>query len=315
MKTKPTEQAVLPAGPVYYLQQGEPPPQEDDEINLLDLWRVLVDAKWLIAALTLISSAVAVYMALTTPAVFRADAILAPADQDPKGGMMSSLAGQFGGLASLAGLDLGRGGANKSEEIIAVATSRQFTEAYIKEKNLLPVLFGERWNKASGQWIGEKPPTMNDAYELFNKSIRKIVTDKKTGLTTLSIEWTDPKLAAEWANELVVRINANQKQEAIREAKQSIAYLERQLNETSNVEMRQIIYRVIETQTQRIMLANVRDQFAFKVIDPAVVPERKIKPKRALMGVLGFTIGVMLGIFAAFFRAFLHKQRALAEAR
>ncbi|MDH4273730.1 MAG: Wzz/FepE/Etk N-terminal domain-containing protein [Gammaproteobacteria bacterium] len=314
---KPTlpEKSGLPPGPVYYLQPGEPPQQEVDEINLLDLWRVLVGAKWLILAMTALGTSVALFQALTTAPIYRADVTLAPADQDGKGGMMSSLTGQFGGLASLAGIDLGKGGANKSEEIIAVATSRQFTESFIKEKNLMPVLYSEQWDAATNQWRIPKPPTANDAYELFDKSIRKLVTDKKTGLTTLSIEWTDPKLTAEWANELVVRINANQKQEAIREAKQSIAYLERQLNETSMVEMRQIIYRLIESQTQRIMLANVREQFAFKVIDPAVVPEKKIKPKRALMVVLGFSVGLMLGVFSAFFRSFIRKQRDLAGAK
>ena len=137
--------------------------------------------------------------------------------------------------------------------------------------------------------------------------------DSKTGLYTLAIDWKDPKLATQWANELVKRINFHQKQAAIDEAKKSIAYLKNQLNETSVVEMRQAIFRLIEAQTKNIMLANVRDEFAFKVIDPAVVPEKPIKPKKKLIAMLGTIVGFMLGVFLAFFIAFVKKQKEIAD--
>jgi uncharacterized protein involved in exopolysaccharide biosynthesis len=47
------------------------------------------------------------------------------------------------------------------------------------------------------------------------------------------------------------------------------------------------------------MMANVRDEFVFKVIDPAVVP-RRAEAKRTSMIIL---IGMMLGIFFGTFLA------------
>ena len=44
------------------------------------------------------------------------------------------------------------------------------------------------------------------------------------------------------------------------------------------------------------MLANVTDEFAFKVLDPAFVPEERIKPKRKKMILLGGLIGLFTGI-------------------
>ncbi|HFE39467.1 MAG TPA: hypothetical protein ENK06_13815 [Gammaproteobacteria bacterium] len=126
---------------------------------------------------------------------------------------------------------------------------------------------------------------------------------------TLAFEWSDPVLATQWANKMVERINAHQKAAAIKEAEKSIEYLKNELKQTSVVEMRQAIFRLVEAQTKNIMLANVRDEFAFKIIDPAVVPEEKIKPKKRLMAILGTIVGFMLGVFLAFFLAFLKKQK------
>src|SRR3546814_17432411 len=45
-----------------------------------------------------------------------------------------------------------------------------------------------------------------EAYKVFN-GIRQIEIDQQIGLITLSVDWTDPALAAEWANKLVADIN------------------------------------------------------------------------------------------------------------
>lgn len=293
--------------PIYYVPTQMP--AEDDEINLLDYWRILMRYKWLIIFLTICSAAGTIALAFSMTPIYRAEVTLAPAAEDKSAA--SALAGQFGGLASLAGVSLG-GGGGKTEEAIATLNSRQFTDTFIEENNLMPILFAELWDENSKTWKVEKDkdkPTAWKAYKLFNESIRSISEDKKTGMLALSIEWKDPELATQWANALVDRINAHQKASAIKEAQRSIEYLKNELQETSVVEMRQAIFRLIEAQTKNIMLANVRDEFVFKIIDPAVVPEEKIKPKKKLMAILGTIVGFMLGVFLAFLLAFIKKQK------
>ena len=58
-----------------------------------------------------------------------------------------------------------------------------------------------------------------------------IKNNPKTGLVTLSLEWTDPELIAQWANNLVMRLNDHQREFAVSEAQRSIEYLNQQLNE------------------------------------------------------------------------------------
>jgi uncharacterized protein involved in exopolysaccharide biosynthesis len=48
---------------------------------------------------------------------------------------------------------------------------------------------------------------------------------------------------------------------------------------------------LIEKQAQTITLAQVREQYAFSIIDPAVVPEKWDKPNKRLIVVLGTVTG------------------------
>ena len=293
-----------------------PPPvgySPEDEISLIDLWRVLMARKGLIFWLTTLFTLLAVGYALEAPEIYKSEAVLAPVKQE-SGGQMAALAAQFGGLASMAGVNLG-GGGGSTEEAIAILKSRKFLKSFIEEEKLLPILFEQSWDAENSRWLvdaEEDIPSAWDAYQSFS-GILSISTDKKSGMVTLAIEWGDPVLAAAWANQLVVRLNKHLKREGVEQAEKSIQYLKEQLATTSVVDMQQILYRLIEKQSNTIMLANVQEEFAFRVIDPAVVPEVRSKPKRKLIVVLGAVLGMMFSIFLAFFLNFLQNQKVSEE--
>lgn len=294
---------------VVYVAQ--PPDYDEDEINLLDYWRVLLRYKWLIVVITLLSTAGAVVHALLADEVFEAEVVFMPASEEG-GGALSGMASQFGGLAALAGVNLGGGGGGKTEEALATLNSRVFTMDFIEELELMPIFYASLWDEDAQQWIStdkKEMPTAWKAYKMFNDGIRNVSNDAATGMMTLSISWGDPVLAAQWANALINKLNAHQKASAIKEAEKSIAYLKNQLEQTSVVGMRAAIFNLIEAQTKNIMFANVRDEYAFKIIDPAVMPEQRIKPKRKLIVILGFMVGFMLSIFLAFLINFIRNQK------
>jgi uncharacterized protein involved in exopolysaccharide biosynthesis len=160
------------------------------------------------------------------------------------------------------------------------------------------MLFADRWDTASGKWKAEmKPPTQSDAYELFDKRVRIVDDDTESGLVRLAIEWTDPVLAARWANLLVDRLNELMRRRAIDEAERSLEYLRTQITEVSSIEVQQALYNLVESQLKQSMMANVQKQFAFKVIDPAVAPDRNkyIKPKRLFIVFSGLVLGAIVG--------------------
>ncbi|MBF0428762.1 MAG: hypothetical protein HQL94_07550 [Magnetococcales bacterium] len=275
------------------------PDTDNEEINLVDLWRTLMRYKWLIILITLLSIASAVAHAMTATHIYQADVLLEPVAEDSKKG--GGALAQLGGLAAMAGVNLGGGGSSK-DAAIAKLQSRIFIQEFLQDENLLPILFEEQWNPETKNWKESDPkkiPTLFQGVDFFKK-ILKITDDKKTSLVTLTLEWQDKEQTARWANLLVERINRHLRTVAIQEAKQNMEYLNLELTKTTIVELRQAISSILEDQIKRIMLANVRTEFAFKILDPAVVPERRIRPKRALIVIMGAIAGLFLGIVAAF---------------
>jgi uncharacterized protein involved in exopolysaccharide biosynthesis len=304
--------SVPPALPPGYLFPV-PAPYAEDEVDLFELWRALTRRKWLIALITVVATAAATAYAFLATPVYRAEVVMASVSGEADSRTLAGMSQQFGGLASLVGIDLG---GRDDEGAISIATlkSREFTIAFLRDNNLLPVLFERDWDPVAQRWNLDDPkeiPTEWDAFKLFDEKVRKVSQDKKTNLVTLSVEWRDRELAARWAGELVVRVNRHRQQEAIREAEKSIAYLNEQSRKTTVTELQQAIYRLIEAQTKKIMLANTREQYAFKVIDPAVAPDQDdiVRPKRPLVIALGFVGGGLLGVVAALVKAAAQRRR------
>ena len=191
---------------------------------------------------------------------------------------------------------------------LATLKSRALTESFMKEAGVLPVLYSSMWDEKTKAWkdtswfgSGDKPtgPSMENAYRMFS-GIRSVLFDRKTNLTTVTIDWGDPVLAAHWANQLVKHVNAKLQGEAVKDAERNIDYLRKQLSTNSAVEIQQAIFNLIEAQMKAIMVASTREEYAFKVIDPATVPETKLKPSRRMIVLVGFFLGLLAGVATVF---------------
>lgn len=297
----------------------------DDEIDLLELLRVLFNHKFSILLFTLVFGVGAFVIAITTPNTYQAD-ILVSSSQG--GGVGSSLASQYGGLAAIAGIDLGSGDTGL-ESALALLKSRKFIISFINEENLKPVLFPDAWDPEAKVWL-TLPPSMisriknalvNDAddeildpkpsdlsaYAKFS-AIMMVSQDKTSSLVTIKVDSEDPVVAANWANKIVVRLNAYLKNEAISQSDQNIRYLEQEIVDTPLVEFKTALYELIETEAKSKMFANVQKEYALKVIDPAVIPERPIKPKRSLILILGVLLGFMVGCAQGLVRGWVNRK-------
>ncbi len=228
--------------------------------------------------------------------VFAVDAL----ESDPLSG---SGLGQLSGLAGLAGLNFGQ--MDRTQEVIAVLQSRDLAERFINEQELKPLFFADRWDEQRQTWSADvEAPTDEDAYLYFDQRVRSIAEDRRTGLVSLSVTWRDPEAAAAWANDFVALGNSQLRDRAIREAQRSLAFLERELERSAQVELRQSLYELMEAQKKQEMLANVREGFAFRLIDSARPsdPERHIFPSRPLFAVAGILLGGGLGLVLGLWR-------------
>ena len=299
----------------------------DDEIDLRELFGVLWAGKWLIGGVTTAAAIIAVVIAILLPNIYRAEALLAP-NQDQGAGGLASLAAQYGGLASLAGINLGGGQADKTGLGLEVLKSRKFIGDFIERHDLLvPLMAAEGWDEESGElridpdaydvaakkWVREVSPprktipSIQEAYEEFS-DIFGVSQDKESGFVTVSVEHYSPVVARQWVDWLVDDINSEIMRRDVSEAEQAIEYLNEQIASTSLAELQTVFFRLIEEQTKTVMLAKVSSEYLLKTLDPAVAPEKKAKPKRALIAVLGTLLGGFLGIVIVLVRSSLRKE-------
>lgn len=292
-------------------ESNQPPPYypypqpEEDELSLIDLWNILWNRKWIILVLGPLFGVIGILYALNQTEIYRAEATLAPSVEKKGGGGLAALAGQFGGLASMAGINIGGGGS--TENAIAVLKSRKFLIPFLSEEGRLQALFPKEWDSETELWIVEKErraennkPTNLEAYERFTKGVLKVSTDKKTGIVTLAIELPDIEATATWANELTERLNSHLREQAKNETDKNLTYLKNQLKETQVLEIRESLYTLIESESKTAMLANAKEEYAFKVIDPALAPEVRVRPQRALIVLASGMLGGFFGIFLCF---------------
>ena len=297
-----------PKASTKYVMVESSPSVEEDEIDLLELISTLLQAWKTIVGITIFCTGLAVVYALYAPEVFKAETLLAPAQEEKSGA--SSALGQFGGLAAMAGISIPAD--SNVEQVVATLNSRKFLRSFIQEKKLAPILFEEIWDPKNQTWLvesAEDETSEQKAIESF-KACLFLDEDKKSGLITLSISWKDPEVAAQWANDLVKQLNEQLRQKAITDSKKRVGYLEQELAKTTLQDMRAVLYNLLESEKQKAMLANVNEDFALEVIDPAVAPETREKPKRKLIVALGGVCGGFLGIFAVFFAQFLKKLKS-----
>ena len=267
---------------------------KDDEIDLIELFKVFWAHKLMFVIITVMFAVGSVVYALSLPNIYTAEVTLAPVNSD--GNALSGGLGALGGLASLAGISTSGGGDTAAN--IAVIKSRLFIMEFIKENDLLPILFPKKWDSKSKKWlVGDKSkvPSLQKGYKVFINDVLIIAKDNKAGLMKLKVNLYDSELSAECANMLVTKANLFLKQKAISEANQSISYLKEQIKITTEVDIQELLYKLIEKELQTIKLASVRKDYAFKVLDPALIPEEKSKPVRSLICILGAMLGGVLG--------------------
>lgn len=264
-----------------------------DTISLPDLWRRVVLVRWYALVGALVVAVLTAVVALFMENIYRAQVTLLPALTDENDNPLAGLAAQFGGLAAATGVKLG--GNDQRSEAIEYLKSRTLVEHFIEAEKLLPLLCAE--DAADCEAPLADPLAMNEASSYFRSKVRGISEDKRTGVVTLNVEWRDRAQARQWANRLIERTNDDLRARAVSEAQGKLAYLEQELTKTSVTEVRQALYRIVESQLKTIAIASARRNYAFRVIDaaPALGRKDRVRPQRALMVIIGAVLGLVLG--------------------
>ena len=260
----------------------------DDEINLLDYVKVVWKHKKLIIRIVIVVVIATAIASLLMTKVYEAKAVIIPSGVKDSG-MSSLLAGQFGLAPPTSPI---------SSEIVNILKGNTLKEKIIINNNLLPILLqntAQRDNKT--MWAG-----INAL-----KGMTKINFIAKENIIELSIRYKDPKMAADLVNMTLNELTEYMSGEIKRVAETNRKYLESQVDKMPDPFIKSKIYSLIAQQIETAMMAEVKENFAFKILDPPRVPDQAIAPKKRQMVMISFVVSLFLGIFVAFGNEYVEK--------
>jgi len=304
---------------------GPPQPNDRDDISVLELISVVV-RRWRILAVTAaISVGLGLGYALMTPPAFTATTSFVPEAQSQRG-LPSGLAG----IAASFGVSIGTEGSQsprfyaeivKSREILAQTlqtryATRRSTAGIGDSTTLLGLL--ALGGRSYADSLGRGLSTLG--------RLIAVGIDNQTSIVRVSVDSRDPDLAAAVANRLVDCVNdfnAKTRQTKARtrrvfveariaDSEQQLRGAEEQLKtfyqrnrswEQSpelrveegrfrrQVDIRQEVLLTLRREYEVARIEEVNDTPVITVIDPAVPPLEKSKPKRAFLLLLALSVG------------------------
>ena len=301
----------------------------DDEIDLRELFYVLLEGKWIIVSLTAFVSIIGVIYSLLLPNIYESKAMLVPVNSSSG---ISGALGSYSGLAGLAGISLPSGGdEGNSAKAIQKISSLSFFENNILPNIHLPNLMAVKsWNSktntltfddsiydtSSNSWIRESSypqqqiPSSQESYAVFKQHL-SLNDDKKSGFITLSIKHQSPFVAKQWVELVVNEVNAFYRQKDKSESEMAVSYLNQQISITGLSEIKQVIAQLLQEETKKLTLIEANQYYVFDYIDPPAVMEKKSEPKRALICILSALLGGMLSILLVLIRHYAFNKKTL----
>ena len=217
--------------------------------------------------------------------------------------------GQFASLSSLAGLNFGLMDSDKSAQAMALIESRTFLKHLMNFENVLPSLMAsESYDKDNGRLIFDEnfydsetkkwkensvfkndKPTYLETYKTYSKTI--YVKQLNSGFISLKVEHLSPYFAQEFLQLIIEQVNFLMRQEEIMRTERAREYLEKQLGINQLVEVNSAISYLIENNLKKEVAAKLDEFYVLKPIEEPFVPEKKSKPYRALISILGTVLG------------------------
>jgi len=279
---------------------------------LVDLGQLLATVfrswRWLLLSMAAGLLVGIVYYLAAAP-VYSSQSLLS-VENEATEGLEAIMGGQIGALASLAGLSIGDG-AGRRAEYLAVLRSETFALRFLRKQDLVDVLNERAQQRVLRRALQAvlRSQKSRRAIELqavrhLHRHVLEVAEDKKTGLVTVQMEWHDPETAARWVDAFVQQFNDEARTRDGKSAASRFDFLRREAERNRTREIQASISKLMESELNKIMVANVQPDYALRVIEranitPADQPDRPVLFVAVFLGVFS---GLILGILVALFR-------------
>ena len=289
---------VRPRVPINNMEEK----YSQESLTLFSIWDLIVDNIKEIALVTSIVTISGLIYSLSVQEMYRSDILIAPVSQDSKSGRGSSLQESLGRILPI---DLSLS-PEKTDQFIEILKSRTFIEDFIRITESKSIIFSNKWDKDNKRWIGSEPSDYK-AYINFRKDIMSVNQLPKKNIYKLSVIWYEPEQTKLWANKLISSLNLRERKKAIIEAEKSMGFIQKQKESMPVISLQKSLDDMLLTQLSNSMKANINEEFAFVIIDPAQKPEQKFYPNKTLIVILSFVSGILLSfIYIVFKNLFLN---------
>lgn len=269
----------------------------DSQIDLLEYVGALFQKKYKIGAIALLGAVAVLGMTLLTDNIYTASAVVAINSNEKPGGVSPKDFRTTDAIGLLEhDLIIDSTPANERERMLARMRSVRFSNIFMEENNLVPYIYYKHWDAEKKAWKENFKPEKYEAIDIFQKTIRSIEFDEKTGLLLIHFKTRSADLSAKLANIFVNRFNDYTRELTLSEIAQRRKYLEEQLLIIKNVELQKSIYRLLEAQLAAETLLYAKKDFPLEEIQPAVPPMFKSSPKRLTISALSFIGFAFLGV-------------------
>lgn len=304
--------------------------ENKSEIDLMGLFEEVLKEKKLVILITSLISIISIFFALSLQNTYTSKTILTPTSQEES---LSSKLSSLSPFNSFAGFGLSPEYLSKGQEGIERIQSFEFFSKYfLPNINLENLMAVKKWDAdtnsiiydsdkfliESKEWIKKsnkgknKVPSAQDAFIKY-KRILNVTVDKKTSLYTISIDHYSPFIAQQWTMMIVNQINKNMRESDADQAQKYIDYLEEKSVSTNIQSLRESIALLLESQIKTLMLTAANEDYVFKIMDSPIVPEKKSKPSRALICVLGAFLGFIFSLIVVLIKYLYYQYKHKGE--
>jgi hypothetical protein len=151
-------------------------------------------------------------------------------------------------------------------------------------------------------------PSYLEAHAVYT-GMMSISQDPATGFISLNIEHISPLFAKELLDLIIRESNELLRKKDMEESKQGLRFLTSESSKTPFVTIKDSINDLIEVQLEMQMLAQIHQDYVLIEIDPPFIPEKKSKPSRALICILGTMLGGMLSVLIVLVRHYTYVEK------
>ena len=300
------------------------PSQNNDEIELSELFSLISKSKFFIIKVSVFFFLVSMIYSLTLNDIYRSEALLSVKEED----QTSDLIQRYGGLASLAGIDIPLASQNSSDLIIETIKSREFLRRLLLQEEILPMLLAsksfdfqkkeivfdsELYDANSKSWV-RKPkknrnvvPSYLEAHETYIDII-SIKKDPLSGYISIHVDHVSPNFSKKFLELIIFESDKQIQEKVLKDTDEALAYLDKELRKEPLNELRISISQLIKQKMNIKMTAMISENYSFEVIEPPFLPELKNRPSRSILTLVGGFMGLLFSILFVWIRHYFKNE-------